>query len=117
VDIEVPVSSISQHGSVANVIDIRSDSEDDFNDCSYSTDDHHSNSNVDNHNDMSNCESVESISSENLIANAVPNTATTFSSALEGQSTSCAYVLMLTLPLLKVVIAMISTAVKYKTQR
>jgi len=69
-----------------------SDSEDDFNDCSYSTDDHHSTSDVDNRDDMSNCESLESILSENLIVDAVPNTATTFSSALEGQSTSCAYV-------------------------
>jgi len=90
---EVPVSSISQHGSVADVIDIRSDSEDDFNDCSYSTDDHHSTSDVDNHDNMSNCKSVESISSENLIVDAVPNTAATSSSALEGRSTtSCAYV-------------------------
>jgi len=47
------VSSISQHGSVADVIDIRSDSEDDFNDCSYSTDDHHSTSDIDNHDDVS----------------------------------------------------------------
>jgi len=88
----VPVSSISQHGSVVDVTDIRSDSEDDFSDCSYSTDDHHLTSDVDNHDNMSNCESVESTLSEDLIVDAVPNTATTFSSALEGQSTSCAYV-------------------------
>jgi len=96
VETEVPVSvnSINQHESEVDIIDLRSDSEDnDFDDCSYSTDDYHWSNDVDMH-DMSNCtsESVESISGENLIVNAAPSTftATAFSSTLEGPSTSCA---------------------------